>query len=242
MKKKILIITITMLLALPFMAFTREAPTMMGSSGLIAVPTADVIENTSIIFGSWFLLQKNFGVLPRVLVSFLKNWEIGGSFDFQKPNDMSFLINSKYKFYDENNIKLAFGGNYQRNSGDGYGWDNGQLFLALTWAGWAKTTVLLGYTFGNYTNKSNIDFGIGVEKVLFSGEFGALSLLMDFANFNYRNHGGTIRGAGDIHRGIFNIGARILLFKKLLNIDFIFVDLLDDERNIAISAFFSITF
>ncbi len=242
MKKRLLIMLIILLIAIPFTAFSREAPTFHGSSGLIAVPSANVITAPSIVFGSWFLLQKDFGFLPRFLISFLNRWEIGATSDIQNPNGLSFVINTKYKFYDSGKIKAAFGGAFQHNSAENDSWSDGQVFLTLTWAGWANTSMFIGYTFGDFTNKSHIDFGIGVEKIFLSGGFGSLALIIDFANFDFRNHKGTIRGAGVDARGIFNLGVRVLLFKKLLNVDFVFVDLLDDDRQIALSLFFSITF
>ncbi len=243
MKKKILILMTILLLAFPavnaFSALNAEVPTLHGSSGLIALPTANVQKATSIAFGGWFLFQE-FGFLPRVLVSFINNWELGGGFDIQNPNDLSFTINTKYKFYDNGTFKFAIGGNFQHNANEFDSWDNGQIFLVMTWTGWANTTAFIGYTLGS-DNSSNIDFGIGIEKILYAGGFGGIAIVADFTNFPYRYHKGSIQGAGEDIRGIFNFGARILI-KNIIIVDFILVDILDDERSVAASIFCKLTF
>jgi len=235
--KKILL---ALLLVIPVWTMAAETTvSMTGSSGLIAVPSGDTLPNNTVYLGSWVLLANETGYLPRFAVSILQGrFEIGGGGDIQHPNDPSWLINAKYKLYDDKGggLRVSFGGDYQHNSNANLSWDNGQLFLAFTWEGWAKTSVMFGKTFGDFTEKNNIDFGIGVERTLWSGGFGSFGLILDFVNYEYRLHKGSIRGAGETQRGIFSGGIRLGLFKNLINVDFASTDLLDASREFVLSA------
>jgi hypothetical protein len=242
MKRLITLFTLLLLIS-PVISKGAEYQANLGaSSGNINTPSADTIRKNSVVLNSWFLLTENTGYLPRVLVSFVENWEIGFGADFQKPdsNDPSYILNTKYKFYDSNSIKAAIGFNYQYNVHNNSTWNNYQFYLGFTWMGWAKTSAIIGKTFGDYTEKENIDFSIGIEKILLAGELGKLAIITDFSNYQYRNK--YVEGAGNLSRGIFSGGVRVLLLNNKLNIDFVFTDLLDSNREMAASFSFILSF
>ncbi|HOJ49241.1 MAG TPA: hypothetical protein PKW55_00320 [Spirochaetota bacterium] len=233
--KKLLLLTLITLM--PLIAIAKEyQANLAATSGNINTPSADTIAKNNVVLNSWLLLTDNTGFLPRLLISFVQNWEIGFGADFQKPNsdDPSYILNTKYKFYDSSSIKAAIGFDYQYNVNNTNTWNNYQFYLAFTWEGWAKTSAVIGKTFGDYASKENIDFGVGIEKILLSGDIGKLAIITDFSNYQYRNNP-AIHGAGELNRGIFSAGVRVLFLNNRLNVDFIFTDLLDSTREMAAS-------
>lgn len=243
--KKITILGMLLLMSLP-MTLTAGSTqaSLNGSSGIIYVPSAETIPSGNILLGSWVFLEDPASYAPRFLMSFIPNWELGLGADFCEYAENSLILNTKYQFYDAG-VKIALGFNYQNNGGNkdsNVHNDNYQLFLAFTWAGYGKTSSFIGYTWGDDTNKDEIDFGIGFEKELFGGSGGALSLIFDFSNDNYRRMVGPMTGVGEDDRGIFNIGARISAFDNKVNFDFISVDMLDEAREWALSFAFRLGF
>ena len=153
------------------------------------------------------------------------------------PEDQTVLLNAKVRFYQNEEVSFALGGNYQFNKGQS---DSGQFFLVFTWKGWAKTSALIGKTVGEGSENDNIDFGIGFEKAIWHGEFGGLFAICDFTNFSYRVY--PLRGTGSEERGFFNGGIRITLFQNKLALDAIWADVLDEDREWVFSAAFNFTF
>jgi len=219
---------------------TANQATWMGNSGLIAISSADTIPFKTFLIGGWYGFSDD-GFLPRFLISPIPRVELGLAFDVENghPQDETFMLNGKIKVYD-GEVNVALGGNYQFNDKDHYDGDTGQLFFAFTWKGWANTSAIIGKTFGHGQDKNNIDFGIGLEKPIFTGEFGGLAIICDFSNFNYRAY--PVKGFGNNDRGIFNAGVRVNLFGSKVAFDFVFVDLLDDDREIVLGASFNHTF
>lgn len=243
--KKILLLGMILLMSLPMtLASGSTQASLNGSSGIIYVPSAETIPSGNILLGSWIFLDDPTSYAPRFLMSFIPNWELGLGVDISDYAENSFIINTKYKFYDAG-VKVAIGFNYQNNGGpkdsDTQN-ENYQGYLSFTWAGYGKTSAFIGYTGGDDTNKDEIDFGIGFEKELFGGSGGALSLIFDFSNDNYRRILGAMTGVGERQRGIFNIGARVSALDNKLNFDFISVDMLDEAREWALSAAFRFGF
>lgn len=241
MLKKLTLIATAIAMALPILS--NASPTqasLNGSTGLIALPTAETLPGKSILVGSFFLVTEDpTGIMPRFLIAPIDKLELGVGVDIQDkhPEDKTALLNAKIRFYEGNEVNVAFGGNYQFNKDMD---DSGQLFLAFTWKGWAKTTALIGKTIGEGAQDDNIDFGIGLEKALWNGSFGGLFLICDFSNFPYRVH--YLRGIGSDQRAFFNAGLRINLFNNRFTVDAISADLLDEDREFVLSAAFNFTF
>jgi hypothetical protein len=140
---------------------------------------------------------------------------------------------------------VALGFNYQVNGGPE--WDdnpnhNQQIFAAFTWHGWAKTSSYIGKTFGDNQVDDYIDFGIGIEKDIWSGKFGGLALIFDFSNTTYRWYKAPMKGAGEVERGIFNGGVRFGAFEKKLTVDVVWMDVLDESRSWAFSGSYNLQF
>lgn len=245
MKKILLSIMLISMLITPLAIKANPTQASMnGASGLIAIPSAEVLKEKTILVGSWmFLGDHDTAFAPRVLLSFFPRWEIGAGIDIVPDMDTSAIFNTKVKIYKSSNIDIALGFNYQINA-TGKDTDanhNQQPFVAFTWYGWGKTSMFFGKTFGKHTRGRHIDFGIGLEKEVFVGSFGGLEVIFDFTNCGYRFLAPSY--AGSTNRGIFNGGVRFLAFNKKLNIDLIAVDFLDAIfDNFAISASYQLSF
>lgn len=237
-----------------------------GTTGLISTPTAQVAWD-----GSDFAVDggvhyiKNGGTVsttPKATVSIYKRFEAGITYDIQDPNSSNnndLLLHAKFRFLPWNasgKSNLAIGGNYQFVKTP-YGDSNEKVkcwqgYLAATYSGEffsmpAETTLVFGKTWGNrqFTNNSNIDFSMGFDLVLLPSVFqGYLHWINDFANYSYSVD--TRNLSDSAYRACFNTGARIAVLKdsrKLkLNIDLLYLDVLDSNRCFGIGVSGGISF
>lgn len=252
-------------------ASASSGQTLGGPTGLIIVPTADVGWDNSrfgLDIGYHYVNDENgYTHIPKATFSLFGRGEIGVAGDFQdwdRPrgdkHENDFLVHGKFKFYGTNSIALAVGGGVQFIDSGSDRRDEatiGRVYLAATHAGSilgmpAKTTLTLGKSFGDSSNKDykgytrggNIDFGVGFD-IDFIPRYlrGYLHWLIDFANYSYSV---DPMGADALTRGSINTGFRVLPLKNSShlkwNIDIILNDALDHSRNYAIGTTFGVAF
>lgn len=242
MLKKILVSLMFIFIASVSFA-EAKGMSLSASSGLVTIPSANTLSEHEIMFGTWIIGGDNdTGYMPRVLISPIERLEIGVGADFVDKMENSYIVSAKYQIYRASDVKIALGFNYQSNgnveNGKPENNTNYQLFLAFTWdGGFGTTSSYFGKTFGDAVEDSEIDFGIGFEKMFYRGDYGGLGLVFDFTNTPYRRFFAAPDGAGDSNRGMFNGGLRVkaTIAKVDFNIDLIAMDVLDDQLNWAIS-------
>ena len=239
-----------------------------GATGIYVVPTAriaysDADMGFNVGYHTNFFKPANAGKtdanhLLQINFSFLRMIELSGTFDIQpeytygasEPND--FMIGAKFQL-PFGSIPIALGANYQAlNFGDDYADTTAfQIYTAITYRsdlfGWpADTTLVVGHTFREDQNHSNIDFGMGFDLIIFpsvTGNF--VHFLMDFANFSYSDQPW---GANALGRGVLNTGLRLDLSQiPNLNrftfvLDVLLIDAFDTSRSFGMGVCFGGSF
>lgn len=238
-------------------AKSGRSPSFGGATGLIGTPSAHTgWEGTDIGFdvGIHFIGEGggDSSFSPKAMVQLFGKWEIGGTYDIQGEDDDDLLFHTKFCFYKEGSSALAVGGNFQMiNWGPDMSNKYMQLYLAATYSGNffsmpAETTLVFGKTFGfgddNAVDNANIDFSMGFDLNLIPSLFkGYVHWINDFSNYSYSVNP---KGINSGSRGVFNTGARIVIFRDSrykLNFDVILADGLDSSRCFAAGAIFGMS-
>ena len=267
--KKLIVLLFILVTAFSLNAQTSQplnAMSLNGATGIFVVPTARVAYSEDDMgFNVGYhtnlfkpgdnsakvnhLLQVNFG--------FFRMLEVSGTFDIQpknlgvsEPDDL--IIGAKFQL-PIGSMPIALGANFQalNFNDDTYDHTAFQIYAAITYRsdlfGWpADTTLVIGHTFRENVNHSNIDFGMGFDLIIFpsvAGNF--VHFLMDFANFSYSN---DPWGADASSRGVLNTGLRLDLSQiPSLNrftfaLDVFLVDAFDSSRSFGIGVCFGSRF
>ena len=226
--KKLLVLLFVLVMAIPLIAQEKSLNVMSlnGATGIFVIPTAKVaFPDDTMGFNAGYhtnffkpfdgdlkmnhMVQANFG--------FLKMFEVSGLFDIQpdvyqaNPNDLLTGFKFQLPF---GSVPIAFGANFQYHN---MGQDNVthwafQVYGAITYSAemfnWpVDTTLVVGHTFIEDESDSNIDFGIGLDMIIFPKQLkNFLHLLIDYSNFSYS---ADPWGADAWVRGVFNTGLRV---------------------------------
>ncbi len=269
MKKILLVALAATLISTNVFAEAFASPSLNGSTGLIATPTAKTgwkdakfgldlglgwIDGNEDANGS-----DDDSTIGTFTVQLFNIWEIGGMYDMQNERGDDFMINTKVRL-DSGNSTVAIGGNYQVidpwEDAEDDEFNTYQIYIAATYSGNffampAETTVLVGKTFwdrdgdddtDDIDDDENIDFSMGFDLDMFHSVLkGYVHWINDFANYSYSSHP---TGMGN-WRGVFNTGMRIAVLrdrKYKLNIDALVVDALDENREFGLKAAFGLAF
>ena len=255
--KKLFILLLILAAAIPLAAQkdSLNAMSLNGATGIYVVPTARVgFSDTGLGFNvgyhtNYFKPLAGDADLNHLLqfnISLLKMLEFSGTFDIHpdiphdKNNDV--LVGGKFQF-PVGSVPIAFGVTYQHlNLGnDNFSSWAFQIYGSVTYManifGWpAETTLVVGHTFREENNNSNIDFGMGFDLIVLPKYlYRYLHFLIDFANFSYSAESW---GADAWGRGVFNTGLRVDLgqipaLKKFnLAIDFFIADAFDSSDSV----------
>ncbi|MDR2552354.1 MAG: hypothetical protein LBD31_04205 [Treponema sp.] len=247
------------LLAVPLFSLTAQEKSLNvmslnGATGLYVVPTARIgFADASMGFNAGYHtnIYKPFGKgdtginhLIQANFSFLKMFEVSGTFDVQPkdamgkdPNDLLAGFKFQLPFV---TIPVAVGSNFQYRNMGRENTDHWavQIYGAVTYQadllGWpAETTLVIGHTILEEKGSSNIDFGVGFDLVIFPKYLQSfLHLLIDYANFSYS---ADPWGANADYRGILNTGLRLdlaqipALSKFNFAVDIYMADAFDDR-------------
>ena len=223
-----------------------------GATGLITTPNANTgwEGNNMAIDFAYHYLSAGENSIPKVSLQLFGKAEVGAAYDMQKEKDSNdLLVHGKFRFYGSGSSALAIGGNYQMIKIYDSEYTAGQIYLAATHTGEffgmpAETTIVIGKTFGNrnVVDKNNIDFSMGFDLDFLPNFFkGYVHWLTDFANYSYSV---DPRGANS-WRGVFNTGIRLAILRESRfkwNIDVLFTDVLDSNRDWAAGSSFGLSF
>jgi hypothetical protein len=238
-----------------------KAMSLNGATGLYSVPTGRIgwerSSNLGIDLGYHAIIDEKATHIPKIALSLFKWIELSGAFDIQPKyyytadNGTDFIGGLKIQF-PVTNTAIALGGNIQAlNLGSDEPWrrNAGQIYVAVTYAGDffnmpAETTVVVGKTFAENYDNSDIDFGMGFDLILLPKVFQRyVHWVTDFANFSYSFEP---IGADSRSRGVLNTGLRIdlasipALSKFKFVIDAAITDALDEERAFSLGVVFGI--
>ena len=275
--KRVLGLLLALAAVLPLAAQDSfNAMSLNGSTGIYVVPTARIgfpDDNMGFNVGyhaNYFDPPGGGGKLNHLIqanFSFLKMFEISGTFDIQpkesawyhgyrddSTNDILTGIKFQLPF---GSIPIAVGSSIQYHD---LGRDGGdhlavQFYGAITYDseifGWpSETSIALGYTYLEGESHRNIDYGMAFDLIAFPKQLGKfLHFLIDFANFSYS---AAPWGADAWTRGVLNSGIRVDLsqipvFKKFnFVVDAYIADAFDASkyggRSIGLGAMFGMSF
>jgi len=222
-----------------------------GATGLIAIPTGQIgwerTANIGFDLGYHAIIDEETAHLPKASVSLFKMAEISFVYDTQFGDDNEDIVLGGKLQLPTTGTFVAIGVNFQMLKQGGNDDNVTQIYLAATYPGNffgmpSMTTVVVGKSFGDPIPKSDIDFGMGFDLLLFPKIFqNYIHWVTDFANFSYS---AQAVGANAAQRGTFNTGIRIDLgsipaFKKYkFVIDAILTDAMDDSRAFALGVAF----
>ncbi|MCL1994026.1 MAG: hypothetical protein FWG66_13860 [Spirochaetes bacterium] len=237
-----------------------------GSTGLFSIPTARVgwedTANVGLDFGFRSIIN-DAGIthIPSFTATFFGLIELSAAFDFQPDvyrwagrdrSNEDLLFGMKIQLPTATgtprNPAIALGVNAQllNFANDHYDYNAIQPYIAFTSQGVvlrmpAETTIVFGKTFypGSQPNNSNIDFGIGINFILFPDVFGNfVNWIIDFSNFDYSSNAWPNRlvfGTNPAwYRGNVSTGFRLnfstlSVFSSIkFLVDIVFNDLFDD--------------
>ena len=233
-----------------------------GSTGLYSIPTGRIgwerTRDIGLDLGYHAIITDGQAThIPKASVSLFKWVEVSAAFDIQPDgylgNDRGtdFIGGAKIQF-PFTKTAIALGGNFQSLnflSGDDSGYNAGQVYVAVTYAGqffsWpAETTVVVGKTFGRNSPNWNIDYGMGFDLVLLPNILDRyVHWITDFSNFSYSVEA---FGADPVYRGVVNTGLRVdlslipALSKFKFVIDVLVTDVFDKTRAFSVGAVFGI--
>ena len=251
--KKILIVflLVTGLALTALSAQSLKGMSFNGATGLIAIPSGQIgwerTANIGIDVGYHAIIDDETAHLPKASVSLFKLAEISFVYDTQFGNDNEDIVLGGKLQLPTTGTFVAIGVNFQMLKQGGNNDNVTQIYLAATYPGNffgmpSMTTVVVGKSFGDPIPKSDIDFGMGFDLLLFPKIFqNYIHWVTDFANFSYS---AQAVGANAAQRGTFNTGIRIDLgsipaFRKYkFVIDAILTDAMDDNRAFALGVAF----
>ena len=183
--------------------------------------------------------------IPSLTLSLFKFVEAAFAYDIQpdrynNDDNDDLLMGFKVKL-PTGNTAIALGFNIQLiNMSHNHNYNAYQPYIAISYPGNffsmpAETTLVIGKTFHDNTDDTNIDFGMGFDIVLFPDVFNKLlHLIVDFANFGYSHDAWPGGYNAAAWRGVFNVGFRFDLSqlppftKYKFVLDAAFNDILDD--------------
>jgi hypothetical protein len=251
--KKILIVflLVTGLALTALSAQSLKGMSFNGATGLIAIPSGQIgwerTANIGFDVGYHAIIDDETAHLPKASVSLFKLAEISFVYDTQFGNDNEDIVLGGKLQLPTTGTFVAIGVNFQMLKQGGNNDNVTQIYLAATYPGNffgmpSMTTVVVGKSFGDPIPKSDIDFGMGFDLLLFPKIFqNYIHWVTDFANFSYS---AQAVGANAAQRGTFNTGIRIDLgsipaFRKYkFVIDAILTDAMDDNRAFALGVAF----
>jgi hypothetical protein len=255
MKKALLVLFAGLgCLVLPLGAQTAfTAMSLNGATGLYVIPTARIgfaDANLGLTGGYHTIIYRPGGGttelnhLIQANISFLKMFEVSGTFDLQPKNIMGpdpndILTGFKFQL-PIGAIPIAVGSNFQwRNVGRESDHWAIQVYGAVSYPadifGWpSETTLVIGHTFREEEGDSNIDFGMGFDLIILPKYLkNFLHLLIDFSNFSYS---ADPYGPDAWPRGVLNTGVRVdlsqipVLSKFNFAVDMFLADAFDDKN------------
>jgi len=254
MKTKKILIAVLLVTGLALTALSAQSLKGMsfnGATGLIAIPTGQIgwerTANIGFDVGYHAIIDDETAHLPKASVSLFKLAEISFVYDTQFGNDNEDIVLGGKLQLPTTGTFVAIGVNFQMLKQGGNNDNVTQIYLAATYPGNffgmpSMTTVVVGKSFGDPIPKSDIDFGMGFDLLLFPKIFqNYIHWVTDFANFSYS---AQAVGANAAQRGTFNTGIRIDLgsipaFRKYkFVIDAILTDAMDDNRAFALGVAF----
>lgn len=222
-----------------------------GSTGLIAIPSGQIgwerTANIGFDVGYHAVIDDDTAHIPKASVSLFKMAEISFAYDTQFGEDNEDMILGAKLQLPTTGTFVAVGVNFQMLKQGGADDNVTQIYLAATYPGNffgmpSMTTVVVGKSFGDPIPKSDVDFGMGFDLILFPKVFqNYIHWITDFANFSYS---AQAVGANAAQRGTFNTGIRIdlgsipALRKYKFVIDAILTDAMDDSRAFALGVAF----
>jgi hypothetical protein len=251
--KKILIVflLVTGLALTALSAQSLKGMSFNGATGLIAIPSGQIgwerTANIGFDVGYHAIIDEETAHLPKASVSLFKLAEISFVYDTQFGKDNEDIVLGGKLQLPTRGTFVAIGVNFQMLKQGGNNDNVTQIYLAATYPGNffgmpSMTTVVVGKSFGDPIPKSDIDFGMGFDLLLFPKIFqNYIHWVTDFANFSYS---AQAVGANAAQRGTFNTGIRIDLgsipaFRKYkFVIDAILTDAMDDNRAFALGVAF----
>jgi len=238
-----------------------RSQSLNGATGLISTPTAHTGWDNSAFgldLGVSYLNSDDHHTDTMIFkgtIQLIKGLEVGAAWDNQEgKKDRDILAHAKFRFHQDKSTALAIGGNYQHlkspwRGPDNESWHAEQIYLAATYNAQffglpSETTIVVGKSFGSHKyGKNNIDFSMGFELDLLPSILGGrIRWITDFANYSYSADPVSVNAAW---RGVFNTGARVAILKDSnlkLNLDFIFTDLLDRNRDWGATVCFGVAF
>jgi hypothetical protein len=232
-------------------AQSLKGMSLNGATGLITIPSGQIgWERTADVgfdLGYHAIFDDDTAHIPKASISLFKIAEISFAYDTQFGSDNEdIIIGGKFQLPTTGTF-VAIGVNFQMLKQHGNEDNVTQLYLAATYPGnffgmSSATTIVLGKSFGDSLPKSDIDFGMGFDLLLFPKMFqGYIHWITDYANFSYS---AQAVGANAYYRGTFNSGIRIdlaahpSLKKYKFVIDAFITDALDDNRAFALGLAF----
>ena len=241
-------------------AQSLKGMSLNGSTGLYAIPTGRIgwekSNDLGFDMGYHTIIKDGYAThIPKASVSLLKWVELSAAFSIPSEKyhyDGNDLIAGLKIQFPLTKTALALGGNLQSlNLGNSSPkrYNAGQVYLAVSYTGTffdmpAETTVVAGKTFSKYNAKSDIDFGMGFDLVLFPKIFeNYIHWIVDFANFSYSVEPLMV---DSWNRGVLNTGIRVDLsiipiFKKFkFAVDILVTDILDENRSFSVGGVFGI--
>ncbi|MFQ3621722.1 MAG: hypothetical protein SNJ78_12365 [Spirochaetales bacterium] len=232
-------------------AQTLKGMSLNGATGLISIPTGQIgwerTANLAIDLGYHAVIDDETAHIPKGSVSLFKIAEISFAYDTQFGDDNEDIILGGKIQLPTKGTFVAIGANFQMLKQGGNDDNVTQIYLSATYPGNffgmpSLTTVVVGKSFGDPIPKSNIDFGMGFDLLLFPKVFqNYIHWITDFANFSYS---AQAVGANAFQRGTLNTGIRIdlgsipQLKKYKFVIDAILTDAMDDNRAFALGLTF----
>jgi len=254
MRIKVIVLFLAILLCAGMGSITAQSlkgMSLNGSTGLISIPTGQIgwerTANLAIDLGYHAVMDNDTAHIPKASLSLFKLAEVSFAYDTQFGDDNEDIILGGKIQLPTTGTFVAIGVNFQMLKQGGNDESVTQIYLAATYPGNffgmpSMTTVVVGKSFGDPIPKSDIDFGMGFDLLLFPKVFqNYIHWITDFANFSYS---AQAVGANAGQRGTFNTGIRIDLgsipaFKKYkFVIDAILTDAMDDNRAFALGVVF----
>jgi hypothetical protein len=213
--------------------------TLSGASGFITTPDFDTVNGLAM----GIYIPTNFSdaaLLARFALGLGDYVEFYGGVDvpFSKKATLQGLMTGiKWKFYSKENVHLGMLITLQANNVAGKLKFNPQVLFGVDWltTQTLESSAHFGKTFGPGTSFSDWDFGLGVKWWFFNSEPFNMALVTDFANYSYRAQGVEGMSAGNIRKGMVNIGFRMGFRHRTILLDIGTLDIFDSGRGMYVS-------
>ncbi len=223
-----------------------DSPSLNGATGLIATPTARVGWSEGFMAvdgGMHYIGDRDDSYIPKanLYIQHKIGWELGFAYDIQQDYGNDALFHTKLNLLNDNNSCLALGGNLQsiRTTKDGDSKLYKQAYAVVTYPsdffGWySDTSMVIGKTWGDGIDNSNIDFSMGFDLTMLPSVFeNYVHWINEFANYSYSV---DPNGSNTASRGSYNSGLRLAAMvvdsRIKLNFDLACTDAFDDNRSL----------